>query len=102
MWRLLTETAVPLLPEIVPQLLIPLSAIAGILFALFLWWRVSFIKVGTASGTRTNGEEGRTFLLEEELAGEESVSNLLIKPIRTMPELCKAGCKSVSGCNLIT
>jgi len=32
---------------------------------------VSFIKVG--AGTRTNGEEGRTFLLEEELAGEESV-----------------------------
>ena len=78
MWRSLTETAVPVMPEIVPQLLIPVASIAGILFALFLWWRVSFIKVGAASGTRTNGEEGRTFLLEEELAGEESVSDHLI------------------------
>ena len=74
MWRLLIETAVPAMPEIVPQLLIPIASIAGILFALFTWWRVSFITVGAASGTRTNGEEGRTFLLEEELGGEESVS----------------------------
>ncbi|KAK9845522.1 hypothetical protein WJX81_008507 [Elliptochloris bilobata] len=71
MWRLLLEIMEPAMPKIVPQVLIPVAAIAGILYAIFTWWRVSFIKVG--SGTRTNGEEGRTFLLEEELAGEESV-----------------------------
>ena len=71
MLGLLRDTVAPLMPAIVPELFIPVASIVGILFAIFTWWRVSFIKVG--SGTRTNGEEGRTFLLEEELAGEESV-----------------------------
>lgn len=92
----------PVLPEIVPQLLIPVASIAGILFALFTWWRVSFIKVGAASGTRTNGEEGRTFLLEEELAGEESVRNHSINHIRSLLKLGNAGIRSTlqSGCLL--
>jgi hypothetical protein len=65
-----TET---LLPDLFPDVFIPLSAGLGIIFALFLWWRVSFVKVRT--GQRPTGEDGRTFLLEEELTGEESVSS---------------------------
>ena len=60
------------LPEIVPDIFVPVTAAVGIIFALFLWWRVSAIKVRT--GQRSTGEDGRTFLLEEELTGEDSVS----------------------------
>lgn len=60
------------LPELIPDIFIPVTAAVGIIFALFLWWRVSGIKVRT--GQRSTGEDGRTFLLEEELTGEDSVS----------------------------
>ncbi len=59
------------LPELFPDIFIPVTAAIGIIFALFLWWRVSAIKVRT--GQRSTGEDGRTFLLEEELTGEDSV-----------------------------
>ncbi|KAK9903954.1 hypothetical protein WJX75_001227 [Coccomyxa subellipsoidea] len=59
------------LPELIPDIFIPVTAAVGIIFALFLWWRVSGIKVRT--GQRSTGEDGRTFLLEEELTGEDSI-----------------------------
>lgn len=59
------------LPGLFSDIFIPASAVCGILFALFLWWRVSHIRVRT--GQRQTGEDGRTFLLEEELTGEDSV-----------------------------
>ena len=59
------------LPHLFPDIFIPVSAALGIIFALFLWWRVSTIRVRT--GQRQTGEDGRTFLLEEELTGEDSV-----------------------------
>ncbi len=61
-----------LLPEIFPDVFVPVASGLGIIFALFLWWRVSGVKV--RSGQRPTGEDGRTFLLEEELTGEDSVS----------------------------
>jgi len=59
------------LPGLFSDIFIPVSAVCGIIFALFLWWRVSKIRVRT--GQRQTGEDGRTFLLEEELTGEDSV-----------------------------
>ncbi|CAK0782826.1 Pyrophosphate-energized vacuolar membrane proton pump 1 [Coccomyxa viridis] len=59
------------LPHLFPDIFIPVSAALGIIFALFLWWRVSTIRVRT--GQRQTGEDGRTFLLEEELTGEDSI-----------------------------
>lgn len=60
-----------IVPRLFVDLFIPISAVAGILFAVTLWYRVSTIKVRTSQ--RRSGEDGRTFLLEEELTGEDSV-----------------------------
>lgn len=51
--------------------LIPISAVAGILFALWLWQRVSAIPVRGSAGIRS--ETGREYLLEEEQRGESEV-----------------------------
>lgn len=51
--------------------LVPISAIAGILFALWLWQRVSSIHVRGGAGVRS--ETGREYLLEEEQRGESEV-----------------------------
>ena len=57
----------------VPTILIPASALLAIAFGVWLWWRVSFIKVGNGHhGLRT--ENGREYLLEEEQRGEDEVS----------------------------
>lgn len=64
-----------IVPRLFVDLFIPISAVAGILFAVTLWYRVSTIKVRT--GQRRAGEDGRTFLLEEELTGEDSVRLLV-------------------------
>lgn len=67
------------LPHLFPDIFIPVSAALGIIFALFLWWRVSHIRV--RSGQRQTGEDGRTFLLEEELTGEDSVGCRALPPV---------------------
>lgn len=51
---------------------IPVSALLGIVFALFLWHRVSQIKV--RGGAAVRSENGREYLLEEEQRGESEVS----------------------------
>jgi hypothetical protein len=68
-----------ILPHVFPDIFIPVSAAFGIIFALFLWWRVSHIRV--RSGQRQTGEDGRTFLLEEELTGEDSVGCRALPPV---------------------
>lgn len=72
-----------LLPDLFPDIFVPVASVLGVIFALFLWWRVSGVKV--RSGQRTTGEDGRTFLLEEELTGEDSVSSSSLWN-------CTAGC----------
>ncbi len=56
----------------VPTILIPVSALLSIAFGIWLWYRVSAIKVGNGQhGLRT--ENGREYLLEEEQRGEDEV-----------------------------
>ena len=56
----------------VPTILIPASALVSIAFGIWLWYRVSAIKVGNGHhGLRT--ENGREYLLEEEQRGEDEV-----------------------------
>jgi hypothetical protein len=50
---------------------IPISALCGVVFAIFLWQRVSQIRVGAGSSLRA--ENGREYLLEEEQRGESEV-----------------------------
>ncbi len=50
---------------------IPASAVVSILFAVWLWIRVSAIRVAPATHTRS--ENGREYLLEEEQRGEDEV-----------------------------
>lgn len=56
--------------DAVASTLVPLSAVAGILFALWLWQRVSAIPV---RGGAPRSETGREYLLEEEQRGESEV-----------------------------
>ena len=58
-------------PDAVPTYGIPIAAILGVLFAIFLWQRVSKIRVGGESTVRS--ENGREYLLEEEQRGENEV-----------------------------
>lgn len=51
--------------------IIPVSAILGIIFALWLWKRVAKISVKPKSVEPVSGEE---YLLEEEQRGDEEVS----------------------------
>ena len=67
------DTAVRI-PTLFVDVFIPVATVLGCLFAIFLWYRVSAIKV--RSGEKRTGEDGRTFLLEEELTGEDSVRGL--------------------------
>ena len=62
-------------PDAVATIGIPLAAIAGVIFALFLWKRVSEIRVGGGSALRS--ENGREYLLEEEQRGESEVRGRL-------------------------
>ena len=59
------------LGPLVPNVFIPASALLAIAFAVFLWARVSRIKVAGAGGQ--SGENGRQYLLEEEQRGEDEV-----------------------------
>ena len=51
---------------------IPASAVVSIIFAVWLWARVSAVRVAPATHTRS--ENGREYLLEEEQRGEDEVS----------------------------
>ena len=51
---------------------IPASAVVSIIFAIWLWIRVSAVRVAPATHTRS--ENGREYLLEEEQRGEDEVS----------------------------
>lgn len=55
---------------------VPISAIAGILFAIFLWRRVAQIQVRGGGALRS--DNGREYLLEEEQRGEAEVSDDLL------------------------
>lgn len=59
-------------PDAVATVGIPICAISGVVFAFFLWYRVSQIRVGGGSSVRV--ENGREYLLEEEQRGESEVS----------------------------
>ena len=50
---------------------IPAAAVVSILFAVWLWARVSAVRVAPATHTRS--ENGREYLLEEEQRGEDEV-----------------------------
>lgn len=71
-------------------LLIPVSALAGIAFAIFLWHRVSQIKVG---GGALRSDNGREYLLEEEQRGEAEVGRphkLLFESLISMLSVLEA------------
>lgn len=57
------------LPDALIATIIPGSAIIGILFAVFLWKRVSAIQL--TGGRLISSENGRQYLLEEEQRGGE-------------------------------
>ena len=61
-----------LFPDSVATFGIPISAIAGVIFAIILWHRVSQIHVGGGSAS-ARSESGREYLLEEEQRGESEV-----------------------------
>ena len=67
---MLTELSV-IMPEGVATGIIISSAVVGVIFALFLWHRVSAIRVGGGGSLRA--ENGREYLLEEEQRGENEV-----------------------------
>jgi len=69
---MLSEAMKTALPDSVASGLIAVSAILGVAFALFLWHRVSQIRVGGGGSLRS--ENGREYLLEEEQRGESEVS----------------------------
>lgn len=71
MWAAVAKAA---LSSTFVNVLIPLAALLGIGFALFLYLRVSRVKVGGAHGVRS--ENGREYLLEEEQRGEDEASSL--------------------------
>jgi H+-translocating diphosphatase len=60
------------LPVLVPNVLIPLSAVVGIIFALWLWKRVSAIQL-TGGQSVFRSQNGREYLLEEEQRGDDEV-----------------------------
>lgn len=61
-----------IIPPLVPEVLIPISGVIGILFALFLYTKVSAVRVGGGSAV-IHSQNGREYLLEEEQRGEEEV-----------------------------
>ena len=59
-------------PDAVIYATIPICSLVGILFAIFLWKRVSAIQL-TAGSQTIRSANGREYLLEEEQRGEEEV-----------------------------
>ena len=95
----LLHESVTKIPKLSVDIFIPVCCVLGIIFALILWYRVSTVKV--RSGEKRTGEDGRTFLLEEELTGEDSVRlpprSLDHTPRARLPCSCRAG---VAGCKM--
>eukprot|EP00890_Picochlorum_soloecismus_P004594 jgi/Picsp_1/5135/NSC_02498-R1_vacuolar h+-translocating inorganic pyrophosphatase len=69
---MLSEGISTLFPDSVATLGIPISAVAGVIFAIILWHRVSQIHVGGGSAS-ARSESGREYLLEEEQRGESEI-----------------------------
>jgi inorganic pyrophosphatase len=67
----MSEELSTIFPDWVATVGIPLSAVAGVIFAIWLWYRVSLIQV--RGGTVSTSETGREYLLEEEQHGEGEV-----------------------------
>lgn len=67
----MSEEISTIFPDWVATVGIPLSAVAGVIFAALLWYRVSLIRV--RGGTVSSSETGREYLLEEEQQGEGEV-----------------------------
>jgi inorganic pyrophosphatase len=61
-----------MLPDIVPTVLIPVSAILAIIFGLWLWKRVSAISLSPGQSV-FRSQNGREYLLEEEQRGDDQV-----------------------------
>jgi len=72
---MLSEGMSTLFPDSVATIGIPISAVAGVIFAIILWHRVSQIHVGGGSAS-ARSESGREYLLEEEQRGESEVRDL--------------------------
>lgn len=60
------------LPDLVPTVLIPVSAVLAILFGAWLWKRVSNISL-TPGQSVFRSQNGREYLLEEEQRGDDEV-----------------------------
>ncbi|WIA41962.1 hypothetical protein OEZ86_009266 [Tetradesmus obliquus] len=61
-----------ILPDIVPTVLIPVSAVLAIIFGAWLWKRVSAISM-TPGQSVFRSQNGREYLLEEEQRGDDEV-----------------------------
>ena len=85
------------LTDMFVNLFIPISSAAGILFAIWLWVRVSAIKVRPTDSTQRT-ENGREYLLEEESRGEAEVrthwARLSLRDHRCQP--CDASSRAAS------
>ena len=58
------------------MVVIPTSCVIGVIFALFLWKRVSEVRL--APGSVFSAENGRQYLLEEEQRGDAEVRGVAI------------------------
>lgn len=85
-------------PSAVPTILIPVSALLSIAFGIWLWYRVSAIKVGNGHhGLRT--ENGREYLLEEEQRGEDEVLTACVSQLLLAERLLRGSCGlSINAC----
>ena len=72
------------LTDMFVNLFIPISSAAGILFAIWLWIRVSAVKVRPTDSTQRT-ENGREYLLEEESRGEAEVRTHVCRAMRCAP-----------------
>lgn len=63
----------PVLPDIVPTVVIPVFAVIGILFGLWMWRRVANIHL-TPGQSVFRSQNGREYLLEEEQRGDDEAS----------------------------
>jgi hypothetical protein len=86
----LSELATALSSDGLVNFIIIASALAGVVFALFLWHRVSKIRVGGGGALRA--ENGREYLLEEEQRGENEVRKGCVTGFDVS---CMNSCRSV-------
>ena len=65
---------------------IPTAAVLSIVFAVWLWGRVSTVRVAPATHTRS--ENGREYLLEEEQRGEDEVHGSIYPILDRSAPIC--------------